>query len=32
MAATPGFRSAEEFIELMDRVFTMKADFPHLIV
>ncbi len=30
MAATPGFRSAEEFIELMDRVFTMMSEDPEV--
>jgi len=30
MAATPGFRSAEEFVELMDRVFTMMSEDPEV--
>ncbi len=30
MAATPGFRSAEEFIELVDRVFTMMNEDPQV--
>ncbi len=30
MAATSGFRSAEEFIELMDRVFTMMSEDPEV--
>jgi hypothetical protein len=30
MAATPGFRSAEEFIELMDRVFIMMSEDPEV--
>lgn len=28
MAATPGFRSAEEFVEVMDRVFAMLSEDP----
>lgn len=30
MAATPTFRSAEEFVELMDRVFAMMSEDPEI--
>ncbi|MDQ3769717.1 MAG: hypothetical protein M3370_09645 [Actinomycetota bacterium] len=30
MAATPRFRSAEEFVELMDRVFAMVSEDPEI--
>ncbi len=30
MAATPRFRSAEEFVELMDRVFNMMSEDPEI--